>query len=306
MNSKEHKVLNRYLNRSEKKLGHIDVQARLDVMAAVKEELLSLQQLHADQSLTDHIKRAEKGDELLNRELAKRGLPLVRSKKWWKIFLLSMLLIILGTILAIILAVKSFFPLVNVNDVDGTLELFGSHIVLEKDDADYFTKINDREFIQWKKTAKLASGTFDFGRDPLDHSLLITVKQGELAVRSHDSSEVRYTCYTEDQLQKIFSQQGKQYVMNLDAKKSHCLLFVPHLLPLGIRVERGNVNIKNMAQGFDVKVKEGIVYWRQKDRENFNLAKVDAPDIEGDRSGFSPRGQWMVNIWVDKGEVRLR
>lgn len=307
MSTNEQAVLNGYLLKVEKRIGYLSVEDRLEVLSGVKNFLTQHQSDH-DLDMKVVLRQFQDVDSLINIELAKRSMPSLKAKsgRGWKIFLLAMLSLFIISILVIVFTIKSFLPLVNVNDIDGTLELFGSRLVLEKADGDYFTKINDHEFIQWRKGAKLAKGTFDFGGSAKDYKFNIKLRNGELAIRTHDEASLSYTCYTQEQLQEIFTQKDSTFIMNIDAKKSHCLVFVPHSMNLKIEVGEGNVNLKNMKQDFSVHLGKGVVSWKQANRQDFHLKTHSARILSGEGSDFSDNGKWSTEIVVDDGEIRYR
>ena len=103
----------------------------------------------------------------------------------------------------------------------------------------------------------------------------------------------------------LFQQSDNSFVMNLE-NKAFCLLFVPSQLTLKVEVGQGIVNIKNIQQNFLVRVKSGVVSWKQSDPQNFYLQKISAPVVSGQMQQFSKNGQWTVKIVVDEGEVHLR
>lgn len=307
MSTNEQAVLNDYLLKVEKRIGYLSVEDRLEILSGVK-NFLTQHQIEKELDMKVILRQFQDIDSLINIELAKRSMAPLKKKsgKGWKIFLISIFSFFLIAVLAIVFTIKSFLPLVNVNDIDGTLELFGSRLVLEKADSDYFTKINDREFIQWRKGAKLAKGTFDFGGNSKDYKFNIKLRNGELAVRTHEQASLSYTCYTQEQLQKIFTKAGETFIMNIDAKKSHCLVFVPHSMNLKIEVGQGNINLKNMKQDFSIHLGKGIVSWKQKNRSDFHLKSHFAKNISGSDDGFSKNGKWTTEIIVDDGEIRYR
>jgi hypothetical protein len=302
--SSEISQLNNYLHKVENLLGYLVVEDRQKIVAEVKHFLLSeveQQQL----SLEQILKRYKDRVVVINLALAKHGMPLLEqeSKKWWKIILMAFISLVLIAILSISLVVKSYLPLVNVNDIDGTLELFGRHLILEKDDVDFFQKINDKSFMQWKTKSQITKGTFDFKN--MQWPLWIQLQAGELAIRSTDKSEMRYTCYTAQMVQQVFTQQQNHFVMNL-SKKAYCLLFVPVGLELKLSVKDGIINLKNMQQNFSIEMERGIVAWKQDDPTGFFLQELTASDVVGSREMFSKHGQWMAKINIGQGEVRLR
>ncbi len=307
MDAQEQKQLDDYLGRVEKLLSHISVEDRIKILGEVKALILKY---HNENNLAIPVVLRQFSDviSLVNVELAKVGRSPIKEKKvrWWKIILLAFFSFFIIGIITIVFAVKSFLPLVNVNDIDGTLELFGSRFVLEKDDNDYFQKINDEKFIQWKKGAKLAKGTFDFGGKVKEHSLSIKLRKGELAIRTHDKDSIRYTCYTQKQLQEIFTKKRNTFMMNLDATQSHCLVFVPYFMKLKIEMGEGNINLKSLQQDFGIHLGKGILSWKQHDHHDYYVHPLFSKNMSGEDDKFSKNGKWKASILIDDGEIRLR
>ena len=302
--------IEKYLKKVEGYIYFHDTSVKYEIIHSIKEMVLKYHAEHGD----DFDKTLTRFDDiysLLNVELNKRALPLLERKKksnFLKYILMAFItFLIIGTI-SIILLIKSFTPLVNVDDIDGTLELFGGRFVLEKDVDDFFTKINDTKFKQWKtsKNTQLLKGSFDFSSDAIKKNLLVDINEGELAVRTHPKTSIKYNCHSESNLKNVFSSTSKGFQMNLQEGRSYCLLYVPKKMNLTILMNRGNINIAEMDQDLDVFIKDGTLSWKQSDRSDYFIESIEGDLVKGDKSNFSTTGIYKAKIKVSNGEIRFR
>ncbi len=298
--------LEKILKKVEKRVSYLSVEDRIEVIAGVKQ---LLERLSREKSLSvkQVFRQFNSIEEMINIVLQDLSMPLLKNSFWQRplFWILTFITIILSLVLYLVLTIKSFFPLININDTEATLELFGKHIVLEKDDRDFFDQLTDKKFMHWKSNAVLTKGVFDF--PPGENlSLVIKFPQGKLALRPGPDSELKYECYASKNLGSLFSKVQDKLIMQFAQEHVACMLYLPVKKTLTINMQEGVLNIKNLQQSMDVTLTSGVIVWKVDRKRDFYLQKLEATVVRGDTHSYSNHGIWSVKLVVKDGVVILR
>lgn len=307
LNPSERKKLDQYLRGIESIIGKkMSSTNKAVIVSSIIEELLQIKNSEL-LSMEQVLLRYNDKLSLVNVHLARKGMRPVSRKPFGilKIIFLFFIALILSMILGIILVIKSFTPLINVDDIDGTLEIFGGRIFLNKDDASFFTKINDRDYNEWKKTARSMKGSFEL-TNLSSIPLSIQLDKGELALRTHEKDQLSYSCLVEQGQGQLFDQTKSGIIMNLVAGKAYCLLYIPQNQQFDVSIRQGHLNLTDLRQHFSVTIEDGILSWAQTHKKDFVAKLVEGSVTKGQLSDFSSSGPYSFNIKVSKGEIRFR
>lgn len=132
---KEQAKLNGYLSELEQTLGKVSVQDRCAILMELNTHIQESLK-NNDRSIDEILMALGDPPQVANRYLITKGVPLVPLKKKWS-FLRSILLTCLGlftiSTVGLIILVKSFFPLFEINEKEGTFRMLGGMVVFQEE-----------------------------------------------------------------------------------------------------------------------------------------------------------------------------
>lgn len=294
-------ILEYFLRDIESLLSHLTVSKKMDVLTQVRQHILDFR---AEKNLTmsEALKYFTDKVGLINFFLMKNGLTQITKKKRFgklKFFLLVFLGITAAGTIALVIMIKSFLPIFDLNEETDTLTLFGKKIAFMVERSSYVSqlkRINRNSFpyeIEGDLSVKGVS------------KVNVTGDRVEMHIRSGKSKLV-YKCYASSAVGDPVVITGDVLNLNI-AGKSKCTIDVPRDVPFQGVFKKGKIYLENMGQSFNVVLNKGPVSWKEDEKSLFNLkVKIVRGVVSGDINRVQNlNAPYNVNIEIDKGDLNL-
>jgi hypothetical protein len=304
MIEEDNKVLDSFLLTIEEMVDYIPIDIRVAVINDIKKEIKDSAEAKSV-SINEVLKTYGSTLELINRHLKQRNLPKAKNKKKRniiKIVLLSMFIITLVLVLSVLLLLKSFTPIFEFSENDGTITFFGDRLVFEPDDGSFFnhTRLRDQKDLirQVKHTGKLE--TIGISK------IKFYGENSDLAFRVHEFTSVDYKCESDTQPKDMVEKVNEEYILKLP-NASQCMFNVPIDITLEGEFKKGFINLRNIKQDVFFDIKAGHISWKQEEQKLFSV-KIDGSrnKIDGDLNGFEDNGLYRAEFKLGEGSINIR
>ncbi len=153
---KDSKLLDNFLHKFDRYFRHVPYTERIKLIGELKSTIIEDYEnsKSAMLELKDILKRYNNKKALANSILQKNGFPPPdKDHDWVKIFVIFLFT---GTIICLILItffLKSFFPLFNIDDKEGTISFFGGRITFDESELDIDPDLNVNIFINGEEVS---------------------------------------------------------------------------------------------------------------------------------------------------------
>ena len=296
--------LDKFLKIAEEYMTHLSLDDRVQVINDIKNEVTESSEVKSVR-VQDVLKTYPNHLDLINRHLVQRGLPRAKNRKKRniiKVILLSMVIIALVLTLSVLLLLKSFTPIFEFNENDGTITYFGDRFVFEPDDSSFFNHTRLRDYKDSVREVKHTGKLETIGV----RELVLNGVNSDLAIRQHPHSSVDYKCESNVQPRDMVERVEDVYTLRLpDA--SQCMFFVPVDLTITGKFKNGFVNLRDLKQDINITLESGHVSWKQVEQQMFSIS-IDASrnKIEGDLNGFEKQAPYQAIFQLGSGSINVR
>ena len=247
-----------------------------------------------------------------------RGLgpgPHARADQTWRKWVLWVLLAaFLALVVGAILLVRSFSPIVEVDEEAKKVTLLGGRIVVDTEKAD--VKIGGKSVpITHFSAQRGASGVKVKGFAPAENlrKIRIRAKSGRFSFRPSKESappRVSYACdlregATEARFRDAVQPEGDTLVMDLDEETGtgNCAFLLPPKAGIDIEVESGIVELAFLRQDVRARVGNGVVLFAAEKPEHYSVkARVTRGLVtltQGERAG----APYSADLEVTHGSI---
>jgi hypothetical protein len=292
-----------YLKDLENYLNHLAIRDRNSIIEAIRSEILKA--LSMGQNELDTVIRSLGSElDLLNRHLIQAGLPLAipyKKKNFFKIFVLSMMTLIISGIVVVLILVKSITPLWKFDEEAMTLTLLGGKIKLDQTDDTFFNST------RLKKSEVQGSNIDMSGEIPMAQFQRIRIigQNVDLAFRSNPDLSIIYQCKASEAPDKFVEEDQEGLNFKL-VGSTQCLFQIPENLKLLVNFKNGFVNLRELNNDLDVTGTNGNITFDQKNKSLYSLdSQTQQGVIEGDTDGFVKKGRFQAVLYLQSGVIKI-
>ena len=319
LTEKDEQTLDEYLSKIESKLKGISVANRSDILleldSHIKESLSS-----GDQSLKTILSALGDPTLVANRYLLAKGAKPVPPKKhtWLKALGLGTLAVFSLFLIAIIMLIKSFSPVLSINEETGRVIVLGGLIDVNGKDSKFsigkgFINVEGDDMdLEFNTFEQKFAGTIELKKEA---SLDIRGQNGKLNFQPSPNSALTYRCKVGGVGGKvkevdIIDQKSKdRIVFNMGSNiltGAKCSFLVPKALGLNVELGNGKINFENLQQNIFAKINNGKINFEKSPKTAYNFdAQVTTGSIKGlTETDRNSRG-YKVDLKIINGKIMI-
>ncbi|NUM87974.1 MAG: DUF1700 domain-containing protein [Bdellovibrionales bacterium] len=293
--------LENYLNRLDKALSAIAVSERAEIITEIKSHVLEAQQRSPERSLSSILESFGEPETVANRYIMERGLkptPPPRSPvvKWLMIGLLGTFGMFCLTVLVIIF---KFSPIVEVNEKEGKVRLFGGLI---KVDEDVGRSVNV-EVETGRESFRSVTG--DQKVDVKKDKLAIRFDNAKMEIETGRDDVLRWSCRATGETPPLRVTKSE---ITLDLEKaSKCNITVPEGLSTKINGNNGKISVIKPRNNLDLDVVNGKVGLLPDETQSYEF-DVSVRNGKADKFPQAAQGArggkpWKISLRLANGIV---
>ena len=284
------KKINEYLQSIEKCLDGINVTDRADILMELNSHIQDSYD-RSDQDVAAILKALGEPHQVANRFLIARGLkPVKPSRKplLGKIALGFMGLSALALI-ALVLFIRSFFPLLEVNEEEGRVVILGGMIDVDEKNGKVslgkgLIKVEDAEIQFDRKVTLMTDQSIRVMEFRGNHtakgqeSLSFRATNGKLKLVRSEGENIEYKCelsaLTGEQLNANDFIYAKDKVVNFNFDQgilsgAECKIQVPEGLAAKVHLTNGALELSNLTENVDAEITNGKIKFKRDEKTSY-------------------------------------
>ena len=221
------------------------------------------------------------------------------------------------------LLVKSFFPLVDVNEKEKRVSILGGMIEITEDQvsighgsikidagiqmsSDGSNDVNVSVNVPKGQTVK---GTYDIQNA---ESFKVLTQGGHTSFQPNkDSTKISYDCFFRgqhslDEFKSLMQRKDKSLIFEVSnqIRKSKCHFKVPGSLKLDISQRSGMVELENISQDVSAKLHNGMILFRPQNLSEYTVnASVKRGSVTLPHSNQKVKKRYTADLSVDNGSI---
>jgi hypothetical protein len=313
----------------------LDLEDALSPLTTM-ERAQAMQELHGQ--IVDEIERQGGADQIrtvlkhlgspedqAKRYMVRKGLNYsVPQKKTspFKVFALGVLGLASVTTILVIIFVRSFLPIVEVDEKTGQVKLFGGAIVADENSGNFTVSGNVISYSSDDDDDDSVAGMFGgksrtiFSSMPLTDfdGLQLVGNAGVFELETGDDGILSYRCQTAvsaNQSDIQLRQEERQLVLDFSAlPKLKCKINIPPQVALSAEFSSGKVALDELRQSTRVKLGNGVLTFEPDSTEEYKLsASVQNGLVKGANAAYlsseNPEAH-QVELSVTNGTIVIR
>ncbi len=307
--------LESYLHSLDKALGQIPISQRAEIVTEIKSHILAAQESDPSATIDQILASLGQPEIVANRFLLEKGLkPIPPSRspvmKWLVIGFLGTVGIF--TLFVTVLIFK-FSPLIEVNEKNGRVKIFGGTIDIND--------FEERDFAYWngkkgkfklKVDASSRSNSIEGAReiDPkaID-KIFIPFSNGKFEITYNSQKKFSWDCRSSEGADSFSMATEQNRVLTLNLKKTKgikCELSLPEGVAVSISGVNGDLEIENPHGPMDIQLANGRVVIAPDDKKAYNYdlkvlnGKTDSFDSTNAANAIKIRVE-IKNGYVQRG-----
>jgi hypothetical protein len=244
----------------------------------------------------------------LNSILHGAGFPVLkklkRSYSLFKIFVSSFLLLTAASFISLYIFFKSYLPLFEHSNLDGSLTLFGGKMVFEPALETYFQNRHAYQSFKYRKDPLAFNLNSNINQKEFS-KILINADELDILVYTHVHPFFKFNCETSKENYNVIVNNGELQV-KLEGL-GQCYVFLPPKAPIAIQATRGIVNVADINQDIDIQMQFGHVSWKKETVSAFQAITFElGKGRVVNRPRYTINQGWVGRIKLDEGDVRFR
>lgn len=326
LNPTEKQQLENYLKQIERHLQQISVTDRSDILLELNSHI---QESLSHQSLDQVLKALGDPQLVANRYLLAKGVKPIPPKrhKWLKALTLTTVAVLSLAIIAVVLVIKSFTPLISVNEKTGRVVILGGMIDIDEsagkvslgkglidiqdDDGDFIKNFE----VNFKSSSQKIEGLRPVNKD---QEVLIDASNTKMAFQPSKDENLYYRCKgvggdpqfnTKD---FIYEDKAKDNKLVFHFKGSplannKCVFEVPRDIPLNVDIDNGKIRFQELAQQLHVKMNNGKIEFISHPSAKYQIqAKVNNGVVYGEENLSQDPSGYPIDIQVNNGVIGFK
>jgi hypothetical protein len=305
--------LEKYLEKLEEETSSLSISLRMEILHRVKNEIEKTSK-EGDLPLERVLQSMGPPRSIANRILQEKNFPPLRgsAKPKWRMFFAACLGIFgLGT-LALVLLIKSFFPLIEVDEETGAMRLLGGKINLSDSQFHHSQFVSGSTF----RSESIIMNSFSFSESqrllPDIHTISIRAPLGQFHISTHATRSIEYRCEIEgsdaDKSKNVFENHDNEALLNLEQlSKASCQIKVPNGVPLKSELGSGILIFQNLEQDLHAELDQGVIHFHQKSPNLYEFSNsVTHGTIQELKPSQAKGGVHQITLRVQNGSVLIQ
>lgn len=312
MNSNDRQIQS-YLLRVETELQSLPVKDRAQILLRIDEQIRQGLEQNGGH-LQSVLSRLGPPEQLARREATARGFqyqPPPRRNTGKYVFF-GIVAVLAMSVFAGLMLVRSLFPLIDVNEEEGTVKFFGGRIDLNDENSQWsITTFDDEKGLQVFGSNKRMTG--DLPAEGVKE-LQVTSKNGNIEFVTQQSDQVSYDCKLYGgriERDEFFlgNQAGILTFEMIDrVQRAQCRFSLPPEIKITASMGNGQIRLQGPRQETEIQLGSGQIHFQRAEQTDYLFeAKVENGILSGIDPNLAPSSNqlYQAKLVVSNGEIRV-